>query len=84
MKYVIMCCGGFPHFNVNNKVHLADWPDELQDTDFFNSVKAAKERTQALRKDKHYKYEDFEILKVCDYDAIMNQDLTGLEYIKSC
>ncbi len=84
MKYVIMCCGGFPVFDENNRVRLADWPDELQETDFFDSVRRAEERVLAFRRDKNYKYEDFNIMKIHDFDAIMDEDLSELEEVKCC
>ncbi len=88
MKYVIMCCGGFPIFEENNRVHLADWPDELQETDFFDSIKRAEERVLALRRDKNYKYEDFNIMKFEDLDTFLansaEDDLTDLEEVKCC
>jgi hypothetical protein len=31
MKYVIMCCGGFPMLDKNNRVLLADFPNELKE-----------------------------------------------------
>jgi hypothetical protein len=83
MKYVIMCCGGFPVLD-GNRVNLCDFPDELQDSDFFSSVERARERVLALRRDKNYKDEDFSIMKIHDFDAIMDEDLSELEEVKVC
>lgn len=86
--YVIMCCGGFPKLNEKGRVDLADWPDELEETDFFSSIKSAEERVLALRRDRNYKYEDFNIMKFEDLDTFLansaEDDLTDLEEVKCC
>ena len=84
MKYVIMCCGGFPKLNEKGRVELFDWPNELDDSDFLSSIKQAEEKALAFRRDKRYKYEDFTIMKIHDFDAIMNDDLSELEEVKYC
>ena len=88
MKYVIMCCGGFPMLDKNDRVLLADFPNELQEADFFPSVQTAEEKVSALRQDRRYKYEDFEIMKVHDFEALManceDGDLSELEEVKCC
>lgn len=84
MKYVVMCCGGFPKLNEKGRVELCDWPNELDEFDFLPSVKQAEERVLAFRRDKHYKYEDFTVMKIHDLDAVMNEDLSELEEVKYC
>ena len=86
-KYVLMCCGGFPTVKENKPV-LCDWPDELQETDFFSSQKKAEEKVKELRSFRYFKYEDFDIMKIHDYEALMNSyetgDLSCLESVKTC
>lgn len=84
MKYVVMCCGGFPKLNEKGRVELFDWPSELDESDFLPSVKQAEERVLAFRRDKHYKYEDFSVMKIHDFDALMNEDHSELEEVKCC
>lgn len=84
MKYVVMCCGGFPKLNEKGGVELFDWPNELDELDFLPSIKRAEERVLAFRRNKRYKYEDFTIMKIHDFDAIINGDLSELEEVKYC
>lgn len=84
MKYVVMCCGGFPKLNEKGRVELFDWPNELDELDFLPSINRAEERVLAFRRDKQYKYEDFTIMKIHDFDAIMSGDLSELEEAKYC
>ena len=84
MMYVVMCCGGFPKLNEKGRVELFDWPSELDESDFLPSVKRAEERVLAFRRDKQYKYEDFTVMKIHDFDALMNEDLSELEEVKCC
>lgn len=81
-KFIIMCNGGFPTF-CENQIILADLPNELKETDLFETVADAKKRVLEMRKDKHYKYEDFEIMKILNYEDLMNEDLTNLEYVET-
>ena len=82
MKYVVMCCGGFPKLNEKGRIELFDWLNELDESDFLPSIKRAEERILAFRRDKHYKYEDFSVMKIHDFDAFMNEDLSELEEVK--
>ena len=84
MKYVVMCCGGFPKLNEKERVELFDWPNELDELDFLPSIKQAEERVLTFRRDKRYKYEDFTIMKIHDFDAIMSGDFSELEEAKYC
>lgn len=81
-KFIIMCGGGFPTYH-EDKIILADYPNELRQTDFFETIADAKKRILEMRKNKHYRYEDFEIMRILNYEGIMNGDLTNLEYAET-
>lgn len=77
-----MCGGGFPTY-CENQIILADLPNELKKIDLFDTVADAKKRILEIRKNKHYKYEDFEIMKILNYEALIDGDLTNLEYVET-
>lgn len=81
-KYIVMCCGGFPTY-CENQIVLADLPNELREVDLFKTVADAKKRILEIRKNKYYKYEDFEIMKILNYEDLMNENLTSLEYVET-
>ena len=94
-KYVIMCCGGYPviedpnkDIGKDNRVRLADWPDELTEDDLFTSIQRASERVLTFRRDKSFRYEDFSIMKVEDPEVFLTRgtdyDESDLEEVKCC
>ena len=79
-KYLIMSSGGFPSIK-NEIAELCDWPNELIDSDFFQTIDDAKSRIKTLRTFRYFKYEDFQIMEIHNFNAIMRKDLSALTCI---